>query len=232
MSYAQVVAHAAPSEREQFLARTYSHLLGAIAAFTAIEIAIFKFTDLPMTFLRFLAGSPYYWLGVLGVFMVVGWGAEAMAQRATSKPLQYLGLGLYVVLEAIIFVPLLTIAVYFSGDPDILPTAAIATLGIFGALTAVVMLTKKDFSFLRGALMMGGIGAMGLIVASIVFGFTLGPIFSVAMIVLASLYILYYTGQVFTNYRTDQYVAAALALFAAVALLFWYVIRLLMQLRN
>jgi FtsH-binding integral membrane protein len=31
------------------------------------------------------------------------------------------------------------------------------------------------------------------------------------------------------HYRTDQYVAAALALFASVALLFWYVLQLFMN---
>jgi len=231
-SHASVAAQARSSERETFLARTYGHLLGAIVAFTALEVAIFKFTTLPLTFLQWLAQSPYYWLIVLGVFMAVGWGAERMARSTTSKPMQYLGLGLYVVVEAIIFVPLLAIAVYFTNDPDLLPTAVLATLFIFGALTGIVLYTKKDFSFMRGALMIAGLVAMGVIVASIIFGFTLGPIFSVLMIGLAAGYILYYTGNVLHHYRTDQYVAASLALFAAIALLFWYVLRLLMQLRN
>lgn len=226
------VAAATDSARETFIARTYSHLLGAIAAFTAIEVVIFRFTDLPLQFLSFLAQNRFYWLGVLGVFMLVGWIAESMAVRATSKPVQYLGLGLYVLFEAVIFVPILTVAVYFSGDPDLLPTAAVATLFIFGALTGIVLWTKKDFSFMRGALMLGGFAAMGAIVAGMVFGFTLGPIFSVLMIALAAGYVLYYTGQVMHRYNTEQYVAASLALFAAIALLFFYVLRLLMQLRR
>jgi FtsH-binding integral membrane protein len=52
------------------------------------------------------------------------------------------------------------------------------------------------------------------------------------MILLASGYILYDTSNVLHHYRTDQYVAASLALFAAVALLFWYVLRLLMELNR
>ena len=39
---------------------------------------------------------------------------------------------------------------------------------------------------------------------------------------------LYHTSNVMLHYRTDQHVAAALALLAAVALLFWYVLRIMM----
>ena len=51
-----------------------------------------------------------------------------------------------------------------------------------------------------------------------------------AMVVLASGYILYDTSNILHHYRTNQHVAAALALFASVALLFWYVIRILIAL--
>jgi FtsH-binding integral membrane protein len=142
--------------------------------------------------------------------------------------MQYLGLGLYVVAESIIFLPLLYIAMIYT-SPEVIPTAAILTLGLFAGLTGTVFITRKDFSFLRGILMVGGFVAMGLIVCAIMFGFELGTIFSVAMIGLAGGYILYYTSAVMKHYRTDQHVAAALALFAAVALMFWYVLRLLMR---
>jgi FtsH-binding integral membrane protein len=73
---------------------------------------------------------------------------------------------------------------------------------------------------------------MALIVVSIVFGFNLGVWFSALMVVMACGYILYYTSNIMHQYRTDQYVAAALALFASVALLFWYVLRILMSVSN
>ena len=102
-------------------------------------------------------------------------------------------------------------------------SATIATLGLFAILTAVVFITRKDFSFLRGILMFGGFAALGLIVVAILFGFSLGPIFTYAMIALACGYILYDTSNVLHHYRIGQHVAAALALFASVALLFWYI---------
>jgi FtsH-binding integral membrane protein len=58
-------------------------------------------------------------------------------------------------------------------------------------------------------LVIGSFVALGLIVASIIFGFTLGVIFSVVMVGLAAAAILYYTSNILRYYRTDQYVAAS-----------------------
>ena len=57
-------------------------------------------------------------------------------------------------------------------------------------------------------------------------------IFAVAMVGLAAVAILYSTSNIIHYYRTDQYVAAALSLFAAVALMFYYVLYLLLALRR
>ena len=54
----------------------------------------------------------------------------------------------------------------------------------------------------------------------------------IAMIVLACGYILYDTSNILLHYRVGQHVAASLALFASVALLFWYVLQLVMSLRS
>ena len=139
-------------------------------------------------------------------------------------------LGIYVLTEALIFLPLLTFAHIIVGDPSLIPAAALITLITFGGLTTVVFFTKADFSFLRMYLWWGGIIALGLIAASIFLGFSMGIIFSGAMIALISGYILYDTSNVLHHYRTDQHVAAALALFASLAVLFWYVIQLLIAL--
>jgi FtsH-binding integral membrane protein len=143
--------------------------------------------------------------------------------------MQYAGLGLYVLVEAIIFLPLLYIAVYYS-SPDVLPTAAFITGALFVGLTATVFMTKKDFSFLGSILTIGGFVALGLIVAGTIFGFTLGLAFSGGMILLAAGAILYDTSKIMRTYNTDNYVGASLALFASVALLFWYVLQFVMRL--
>jgi hypothetical protein len=124
--------------------------------------------------------------------------------------------------------PMLYIATAYGGD-GVIPSAAIATLGTFTGLTAIVFITRKNFSFMGSTLGVIGIGAMGLIVSSILFGFSLGILFTCAMIVYAAGYVLYTTSKVLHDYRIGQHVAASLALFASVALLFLYILRLFMH---
>jgi FtsH-binding integral membrane protein len=223
---ATIAARAAADERSGFIAKTYGHLAGAIGAFVILEAVLLQLPGVE-EFVGWIATTQYGWLVVLGLFMVVSYVAESWARSATSPGMQYMGLGLYVVAEAVIFVPLLYIAAKI--DPAIIPSAGLATLGLFGALTAVVFVTRKDFSFLRTVLIFGGLAAMGLIVVAIVAGFRLGPIFTYAMIALACGYILYHTSNVLHHYRIGQHVAASLALFASVALLFWYIIQLFLS---
>jgi FtsH-binding integral membrane protein len=163
---------------------------------------------------------------------VAGWIADRWARSEVSRGLQYVGLALYVLIEAVIFLPLLFIAVYLTDDPTVVPAAALITGLLFAGLTLVAFTTRADFSFLRGVLLIGGLVALGLIVASVIFGFTLGVIFAVAMVGLAAAAILYSTSNIIHYYRTDQYVAASLSLFAAVALMFYYVLWILLSLRR
>jgi FtsH-binding integral membrane protein len=168
----------------------------------------------------------FNWLLILGAFMLVGWLASHVAHRVESRPLQYLALAGFVVAQAIIFVPLLYIAM--SIQPGIIESAAGVTLLGTAGLTAVVFVTKKDFSFLRGILMWAGILALVAIVSSVLFGFEMGTWFSVAMIGFAGAAILYDTSNVLHHYPQDRYVAASLELFASIALMFWYVLQLFM----
>ena len=70
---------------------------------------------------------------------------------------------------------------------------------------------------------------MGGIFASLFFGFELGTWFSVAMIGFAGAAVLYDPSNILHHYPKDRYVAASMALFASIALMFWYVLRLFMS---
>ena len=230
-AYAHLPAAQAPAAaRAEFIRQTYLHLAGAVIAFMAVLYVILS-SGMGETLSRTLLGTRFGWLLVLGGFMAVGWVAQRWAESATSPAMQYAGLGLYVVAEAIIFTPLLFRAASMFG-PQIILEAGIYTAMIFGGLTFTVFMTKKDFSFMRSALTIAGFAAMGVIVASILFGFTLGSLFAGAMILLAAGYILYSTSNVLHHYPVGSHVAASLQLFASVALLFFYVLRLLMSLRR
>jgi len=220
--------------RRTFLRQTYTHLAAAIYAFVALEW-LFISLGWDEAVGQMLGNTPFAWLLVLGGFFIVSVVANRWAQSDTSPAMQYAGLFLYVIAEAVIFLPLLALAklqtTEIQGfDVNIIGAAGVTTLVIFGGLTAVVLLSKKDFSFLGSFLRLAMFAALALIVLSMFgFGLSLGIWFVWAMVVLASGYILYYTSNVLHHYRTDQYVAAALALFASVALLFWYVLQLFMS---
>ncbi len=216
------------SERALFIRRTYLHLAGAILAFVVLETILLNTPGIENLVYMMTGGMG--WLVVLGAFMGVSWIADKWARSDASPASQYLGLGLFVVAEAVIFLPLLFIAANYS-DPSVIPTAGIITGLLFAGLTATAFITRKDFSFLRSILMVGGFIAMGVIVCSILFGFSLGVLFSGIMVFFAGGSILYTTSNIIHHYRTNQHVAAALALFSSVMLLLWYVLRLLMSRR-
>src|SRR5579859_4964451 len=226
-----LAAEAPAEERADFIKKTYLHLGGAVLLFVLLEWALIR-SPFAKPMVQTMLGGRLSWLLVLGAFIGVSYIAEAWARKSTSVAMQYAGLGLYVVAETVIFLPLLYICAYLVKDPNLIPTAGVITGVVFVGLTAAVFLTGSDFSWMRQALIMGGFAALGLIVASLLFGFSLGLLFSAAMVILASGYILYYTSNVMHHYPIGSHVAAALALFSAVALLFWYVLRILMDRRR
>ncbi|MEM1213908.1 MAG: Bax inhibitor-1 family protein [Planctomycetota bacterium] len=223
-------AAAAPVDaRMAFIQRTYLHLTGAVFAFAGLAAFLLFFTPLPGAMLGLIGQSPIYWLLILGGFMAVGWMADSWAQSDNSKGIQYLGLGVVVVAWAVIFQPLLAMALVVA--PDAIPLAAGSTVLLFGTLTASVFLTKHDFSWTRHLLSIGGIAALIFIGITVFTGVSEGLwlFFACAMVFLACGYILYYTSNILHHYRTNQHVAAALALFGAVALLFWYLVQIFMS---
>jgi len=217
-----------PAEaRGAFLVRTYSQLTLAIVLFVGIEVWLFQSGMATVIVGAFASVS---WLLVLGGFMLLSWLATFLAQPSVSRPVQYLGLVLYVLLQALITVPLLYAANQTA--PGVIASAAQATLGGFFLLTGVVVVTRKDFSFLRTFVIWGGLLAFAVIVCAVLFHFDLGTWFSVAMVVLAGGSILYTTSSIMRDYPEDADLAAAIQLFAAVALMFWYVLRLFMGSRR
>jgi hypothetical protein len=222
----QSAADSSLAERSAFIRRTYLHVAGAIAAFALLELFLFEmgYAD---SIASMMLGSQYSFLIVLGLFMGVSYVADKFAHSQTSEGAQYFGLGLFVVAEAIVFVPILFRADSFF--PGAIATAGYVTALLVIGLTATVFMTKKDFSFMGGFLKIGFMIGFGVIVCSIIFGFTLGLVFSGAMALLAAGAVLYTTSNILRQYHTGQHVAAALALFSSIALLFFYVLRIVMS---
>ena len=219
-SYAPV-SELSVEARSDFIWRTYGHVAAAILLFAGIETYLFS-TGIALPMAQSMLQMN--WLLILGGFMVVSWLATHVAHSAQSKPIQYIALVGFVTAQAILFVPMLAIAM--AKAPGIIESAVGVTLLGTGGLTAVALITRKDFSFLRGILVWGGILALVAIVSAVLFGFQLGTWFSVAMIGFAGAAVLYDTSNILQHYPEDRYVGAALQLFASIALMFWYVLRL------
>jgi FtsH-binding integral membrane protein len=227
-------SQASVDARADFITKTYLHLAGAVGLFAALCAMLLQ-TDFGRVMAQTVVGG-----GSIGIiiyfaaFIGVSWLAQSWANSEASPALQYAGLGLYVVAEAVIFAPLLFIAQNMVG-PEVIPTAGIMTLMVFAGLTLGVFLTRTNFSFLGPALGVGSFAIMALFIVSTLFGYSLtslGIWFPAGMVVFASLYILYDTSNVLHQYRIGQHVAASLALFASVALLFYYMVRLVMALQR
>ncbi len=213
--------------RSLFITRTYTHLVAGILGFILVELGLFE-SGLAEQIFRFMIG--FNWMLILGAFMLTGWLASRTAQTSSSIGMQYFAYAMYVVAEALIFVPLLYIA--DSKAPGTIDSAVLITALGAGGLMFVAHQTRRDFSFLRAILMWGGVLALLAIIGGAVFGFQLGTWFSVLMIGFAGAAVLYDTSNIINYYPEDRYVSAAMQLFASIALMFWYVLRLLMGNRN
>jgi len=205
-------------------------LVGAILLFIGLEFLLFK-TGVAAAVSPIMFGSNWGWLAILGAFAIVGSLFSGMAAKAISPQKQYMALGGYVFAEALILMPLLWMASTMDPSGTMIMTAGAITISAFVGLSAIAFFTRKDFSFMGTALMWIGVVAVIAIVASLIFGFNLGIWFSAAMVVFAGALILYQTSKVIHDYPTDRHVAASLALFAAIAVMFWYVLRILMSRR-
>lgn len=218
--------------RSDFIVRVYQHLILGVVAFVAIEAALINFGVAEAAY-DLIAGRPMMWLLVLGGFMIVNWLAASAAHDILNPSKQYAGLFGLAAAEALIFAPFLHLAFNERGQgATTVWAAAVITAVGFAGLSAVAFTTRKDLSFLRPMLMWGGVCALVLIGAALLFGLELGVWFSVAMIALAGGSILYQTQTIIRRYPSEAYVGAAVQLFASVMLLFWYVLRLVMETRS
>jgi FtsH-binding integral membrane protein len=219
------VSSLAVEDRAEFIWKCYAHVVGALLALVAIETYLFQ-SGAAKAIAEPMLDSPML---VLMAFIALSWGASHYAHRLKSITSQYAAFAVFVFAWSLMFVPLLSMALERDTSGSMIESAA--GLTVFGcvALITTVMITGKDFSFLRSVLIWGFFIALGLIGASFLFGWNLGTWFSVGMIGFAGVAILYDTSNIMHHYPEDKYVAASMALFASIAMMFWYILRLIMN---
>ncbi len=221
-------ADAIPEERMSFIRRTYAWLTGAVFLCVAMMGAFFV-SPFFQPVMEFMVSTN--WLIVLGLFIGFSWLGDWMAHSVESKGIQFIGMlvgvGAYAIIFSYLFLVSGALTPEYGVDSSVLVHAGLLTLVVFGALTAVVFVTKKDFSILRTGLIVLSVLAFGAIAAGVLFGFTLGLGFAVAMVGLCAGLIVYQTSNILHHYPADRHMGAALALFSSVGMLFWYLFMIL-----
>lgn len=141
-TFGNSAAQAAPVERAAFIRKTYLLLAAAVLVFIGVEAFLFSTGIAQVIASLLFAGGSIGWLVVLGLFMLISFLANRWAVSETSQAVQYLGLGIFILAEAIIFIPLLLIASYYSGDASVILKAGIVAMGLFAGLTFTVLVTR------------------------------------------------------------------------------------------
>ena len=114
--------------------------------------------------------------------------------------------------------------------------ALLLTAAVFISLTTYVFVTKKDFSWIGGALSMGLMILLMWSFMNMIFPVTFGgfghSIFSMFGAVLFSGYILYDTSNIMHHMGPDDYILAAVSLYLDIINLFLYLLEILRMLQG
>lgn len=221
-----VVASLPGEARAGFIRRTYGHVAASLVLLAVIEWQLLGLGFGPIA-LKFLGGGMMNMLLYMGLFIGASYIANNWAHSNKSREMQYAGLGLFVLAEAVILLPAMYMAQTVA--PNAILDAAVTTAALVTGLTYVCFTTRKDFSFLGPIVAIGAFIAIGLIIAGVIFGFDLGIGFSFVIVGLAAASVLYNTSNIMREYGEHQHVAAALALFASIALMFRFLLHIFMS---
>ncbi len=226
------VATLGVSDRLDFIKRTYAHVAGAIFALTGLCYLwlgpMFESVTIPLLTALGSFGPRGAGLVSLLAFMLASWLAHKWAHSKTSRTTQYMGLGLYTVAMSFILLPMMVLAQMAMPEENLIGKAALITLIMFGGLTVIAFTVKRDFSLMGKILSACTLGAVGAIFVSFIFGFQLGSLFSGLMIALFGGWILHDTSNIIRHYPPSYHVGAALSLFSSIAMMFFYVLRMLL----
>jgi FtsH-binding integral membrane protein len=219
-----IAAEAPADARAQFIQKTYGFLLAGVLVFVATLWAAGNVASV-----RELAVGLYRMNPWLSFAIVLGgsWLVHAVAEKSPINVVAYFT---YAFLFGLLLAPIVLVAA--NTAPVVLTQASILTAFVFTGMTAWAFLSKKDFSFLGGILSIAFFGMLGVAIAGMIFGFTIGLWYSVIGVIVFAGYILYDTSRILHHYGTHQHITAAIVLFTDVVLLFKHILVLLMRSRD
>jgi len=208
---------AIPAERLDFIRKVYSLFFAALLV--AAGGVYVGFTNA----IAILPARWAIWIGAIAVSLIVYFSKTARR----TKPWNYLLLFGFNFLIGLAIGPLFFM-IEAAGKGIVLTQAFVLTAGVFGGLTAYAWISRKDFSFLAGFLV---VGFIGILLATLVYFFIPGATglgFAIACfgVLIFAGFTLYDTSQIIHRYDTREYVAGALDLFIDFYMLFMYIVQL------
>jgi FtsH-binding integral membrane protein len=221
----------AMNARMGFIRRTYAHLVGELAAVAAVVAIGIKTPALQELGFALMGRWFIYILAFFGVSLLT----RKMLEGRRSLAVQYAAAGIWVVFLGLLVTPLAIIARELTGSFAVLGEAAVLTGCVFTGITAYVFVTKKDFSFIGGAIWMISWLLFGIGILAAIFGGLGGTgslVYSCAMVVLLGGWVLYDTSKVLHHRHVDQHVAASVDLLVDFVYMFIYIVSILLRSRR
>ncbi len=209
-------------QRAGFIRRTYAHVAMAVTA-TAAFVAFLLAVGAGPVLLSFLTGGMINMLIFMGLFIGTGILADNWAKSGQTITMHYLALFGYAFVQAVVVTPAIYIAVLYK--PAAIWDALLATSALVAGLSWIAFTTKRDFSFMGPFLRIGSFIALAVIFAGVIFGFSIGLVGIGAIILLAAGFVLNDTSNIIHHYQEHQHVAAALSLYASIALMFRFILQ-------
>ena len=111
-------------------------------------------------------------------------------------------------------------------------SAGVTTAVIFLGLSAYAHISKRDFNFLGGILFMGLIGIIIMLLLNffVLHSSAIGFGISVVGVIIFSGFILFDTSNIMKRYPPSEYISATLALYLDILNLFWFLLRIFIEL--
>lgn len=190
--------------------------------FSLIASVVGSVVGLQPQFLRYVAQSRIlFFIGTL-VALFAAYGLRRV------PGLNFIALFGFTFLSGMSIAPLL--AYYLGmGEGILIKEAFVLTTITFGGLSVYVFVTKKDFSYLGGALFIGLFALIGVGLVFMFFGPSQGvyTIFCAFGAILFCGFILYDTSRMMREWQNNDYIAFAIELYLDFLNLFLYILRLL-----
>lgn len=218
---------AAVNERLGFLRKTYSLLTAQILIAGTIAALIIN-TPALLDFALNLGNPIIYLIAVFALAL----GTRKMLEGTRPMGVQYAAAALWCTFLGALVTPFCAMAAAKTGSYEVVGQAFVLTSCVFIGITAYVLTTKKDFSFIGAGLWMASFAAMGIGLLLYFMGGSGGIWYSIMWIALMCGWILYDTSKVLHKYPVNAAVAASVMLLVDFVYLFIYILMLLTRSRD